>query len=111
MVERQLVVGVVLAEQRREGVLGQTLRHFEREGQHIGGLVLAPVFPVQGLDFRVVDHPQGDVADHAAGHAVTGYPARLDFYPPDVYVAPKLDVERAAGQQHAILRKGEGPIT
>ena len=58
-------------------------------------LVDATLAPKTTDDLAVV------AADLAAGHAVTGYPARLDFYPPDVYVAPKLDAERAADQQHA----------
>ena len=58
-------------------------------------LVDATLAPKTTDDLAVV------AANLAAGHAVTGYPARLDFYPPDLYVAPKLDAERATGQQHA----------
>ena len=60
-------------------------------------LVDATLAPKTTDDFAVV------AADLAAGHAVTGYPARLNIYPPDVYVAPKLDAERAADQQHLSL--------
>ena len=57
-----------VAEQRLHGIFGQAFGHFEGEGQHIGGLVLVAVFPVEGADFVFIDDTQGDIPHYAASY-------------------------------------------